>query len=635
MPQPDKYVSRSELGWGASPASYANPRDGLCIHYDSVDQNLADKPHSACISYWKATRSFHTGPSRGWADIGYCVDEATEILTGEGWRHHRDLRAGDPVLTLDHTTGTARWSPLLAVNVFPALPRTLVRMEGHGHSSLTTAAHRWPVEHVPAAPSSGPPERRWATSATLAEGDLVPLAAPCADLPAEAKWADPLVSLVATACASPDHDDPAAPRPVRPGDTARVRADLAAVFGPPADGIPGPGSGAWREVPGAAPRFALSAGARAVLAGAAPDGVPGGAFLRSLTRAQLALFLDTALPSGTGPRVPLRRAAADAVQFAAVLAGWATTVRPHAGGWVVERLPDDRLAPGGGAAGVRPVVGTAAHDGPVWCPTTPDSTWLARRDGTVYFTGNSFMACPHGYVLEGRGLFKQQAAQPGGNSTYYSCTLATGPTDEITPDQINAVRQLRQWLMEPESSIAGTVKGHRDFIATSCPGDAAYSLVRNGTFAKAPSDRPEDDMPKHWRYEKDDDQPLPDGAWATLRCTSRGSQTGELYSWLGVDEKDGAYFSATASVRVSGLEAGAEVQGQFFEVARGADGTWQWVGGYKVQSLVHREGAAHLSFLQNGNLAKGRRLRMRVTQHGGGGSAVVDDARIDVLYWER
>jgi len=101
--------------------------------------------------------------------------------------------------------------------------------------------------------------------------------------------------------------------------------------------------------------------------------------------------------------------------------------------------------------------------------------------------GYSFMACAHGYVMEGRGLFKQQAAQPGGNSTYYSVTLATGPTDTITSAQIEAVRQLRAWLMEPESSIASTVKGHRDFIATSCPGDKAYALVRNGTFAKPPA----------------------------------------------------------------------------------------------------------------------------------------------------
>ncbi|WP_236567658.1 MULTISPECIES: peptidoglycan recognition family protein [unclassified Nocardiopsis] len=100
--------------------------------------------------------------------------------------------------------------------------------------------------------------------------------------------------------------------------------------------------------------------------------------------------------------------------------------------------------------------------------------------------GYSFMACPHGYVIEGRGLYRVQAAQPGGNSSHYSVTLATGPTDPVTPEQVNAVRELRRWLMEPGTSVAGRVLGHRDFVSTSCPGDRAYALVRSGAFEQPP-----------------------------------------------------------------------------------------------------------------------------------------------------
>lgn len=96
--------------------------------------------------------------------------------------------------------------------------------------------------------------------------------------------------------------------------------------------------------------------------------------------------------------------------------------------------------------------------------------------------GYSWGACPHGYVFEGRGLFRAQAAQPGGNTSHYSVTLMTGPRDPVTDAQVNAVRQLREWLMEPESSISGAVLGHRDFVPTSCPGDKAYALVKSGTF---------------------------------------------------------------------------------------------------------------------------------------------------------
>lgn len=119
MPKPERFVSRSDLGWGPSNASYANPKLGLVIHYDGFDQNLDTQNHTACIKYWKNTRAFHTGPARGWVDIGYCVDEETEILTTEGWKNFREISPRDIALTLNHETGLAEWQPILNVYVVP------------------------------------------------------------------------------------------------------------------------------------------------------------------------------------------------------------------------------------------------------------------------------------------------------------------------------------------------------------------------------------------------------------------------------------------------------------------------------------------------------------------------------------
>jgi hypothetical protein len=33
-------------------------------------------------------------------------------------------------------------------------------------------------------------------------------------------------------------------------------------------------------------------------------------------------------------------------------------------------------------------------DGMVWCPRTPSRNWLARREGTVFFTGNTYSKPP-------------------------------------------------------------------------------------------------------------------------------------------------------------------------------------------------------------------------------------------------
>lgn len=102
--------------------------------------------------------------------------------------------------------------------------------------------------------------------------------------------------------------------------------------------------------------------------------------------------------------------------------------------------------------------------------------------------GYSYGACPHGKVFEGRGLNRMQAAQPSGNSTYYSVSLMSGPGEEPTEAQIEAVRELRAWLMG--QGVGPLVKGHRDFYSTSCPGDALYRLVKDGTFARAPGAAP-------------------------------------------------------------------------------------------------------------------------------------------------
>jgi hypothetical protein len=95
--------------------------------------------------------------------------------------------------------------------------------------------------------------------------------------------------------------------------------------------------------------------------------------------------------------------------------------------------------------------------------------------------GYSFGVCPHGYAFEGRGFGVQQAAQPGGNSTWTSCTFMTGDGEQPTALQIQAFRDLRSWLAT--KGLRSAVKGHRNFISTSCPGGVLYALVTNTSSA--------------------------------------------------------------------------------------------------------------------------------------------------------
>ncbi|WP_233290173.1 peptidoglycan-binding protein [Kitasatospora sp. MBT66] len=94
----------------------------------------------------------------------------------------------------------------------------------------------------------------------------------------------------------------------------------------------------------------------------------------------------------------------------------------------------------------------------------------------------SFGACPHGYLLEGRGIGRRTGAngsQPLNKGHYAIVGLVgdSGLTDP-TPEMLNAIRDGIELL---QAHGAGPeIKGHRDGYATSCPGGPLYAWVQAG-----------------------------------------------------------------------------------------------------------------------------------------------------------
>ena len=94
----------------------------------------------------------------------------------------------------------------------------------------------------------------------------------------------------------------------------------------------------------------------------------------------------------------------------------------------------------------------------------------------------NYGACPHGYLLEGRGIGKRTGAngnQPLNIAHYAICGLVGSeglvkPTDEMLGAIRDGIELLRQ-------HGAGTeIKGHRDGYATACPGGPLYAWVEKG-----------------------------------------------------------------------------------------------------------------------------------------------------------
>ena len=353
----------------------------------------------------------------------YCADEETEILTRSGYKSHHDLVEGEEVLTLNMTTGLSEWQGVSAVNRFPVEDEEMLSVEMQGHSSLTTMDHRWPVmssrrEHLGQS-KYGP--RQWERtihrSRDLQREDKF-IRAAAAVLPQQPKYADAFVEVVGWFiteghCNTLGYaQNIAQSHKVNPHKVERIRTALTKTFGPGvdqfttrtgkrADRLP-----QWREsVSPSKPDltlFRLNSVAGALLAEVAPRKVASWEFIHSLTESQLTLFLDAVVAGdgsvrkGDGYRSIVQNSLERLVpiQVAASLLGIDTTYQTeqkHVGNGkpttVLSLCEKSKYITPWGQSGRN--VSTRRYTGTVWCPTTPNGTWFARRGGTHYFTGNS------------------------------------------------------------------------------------------------------------------------------------------------------------------------------------------------------------------------------------------------------
>lgn len=324
----------------------------------------------------------------------WCLDEQTEILTHDrGWINHADLIIGDTVYTYDPMTELGYWQPVLDMYRADVVDLPMLSMESKSHSSLSTLNHRWPLQ-----------DGTWTTSDMIKMSDkLVVQAADTGTV--VAKYDDEFVNLVAVFASDGDKVNSTI-RQAKPSKVAETRRILTALYGPADAGTTTQKIVGWREgsylprPPGklVQVRFSLGAEAKFALWSVMDsDKTINREFVMALTVPQCRMFLDTFVMAGDGSlydgtyNISQKNAERlDAIAIAAIRCGM--TVR-----W------SSRGATGFGTAGTVSVhcrEQQAANDwnreatvvpytGTVWCPVTQNQTWLARRNGTVYFTGNT------------------------------------------------------------------------------------------------------------------------------------------------------------------------------------------------------------------------------------------------------
>ncbi|WP_326814017.1 hypothetical protein [Streptomyces sp. NBC_01763] len=374
------YIDSTTRSWAAASAEAKAPSRVRVFKHDGGDLSLTD---------W------------------FCADTETEILTASGWRRYDQVAVGDLVASLNISDGVARWVPIQRMNVFEVADAKMLRIEGKAISALVTTGHRWPVRQRVS--KAGVRRAVWQvrTSDQLNLESSVARSAPF-ETTAHSSQADAFVELVGWAWTEGAirengglhiSQSPS----VNSGKCARIERALTALYGPPM-GRTGRkrGQPAWNAETYEGTRYwRLNSAAAAPVLAAAPDRVLDPAWLLALTAAQLDLLIEASMLADGTTRVrgghresclsQNRQDRAEAFQFAAILAGRATSIHRRDAQYKGEHYPMWRvsLLEKVTAKPLRQAVAEwTTYTGTVWCPTVEHGTWLSRRNGLVHWTGN-------------------------------------------------------------------------------------------------------------------------------------------------------------------------------------------------------------------------------------------------------
>jgi len=337
-----------------------------------------------------------------------CKSEDTEILTKRGWLTHDKLVDGDIALTLNPKTEMSEWNDIEYVRRYKGV-HDAIEMESQQISSISTPDHRWPTKDA-----TWKSPYKFVTTENLRQRHIIPTAALCSDIPTEPKYNDDLVELVGwfitegswqgySSTIAQNYDQPF---------FHRIQACLTGLFGHPYKpdkmNIGFKLSPGWYEHtkkhdPNGC-QFKINSAAtktiREFVKG--KNKVVTNDFIFSLTKAQLELFVETCLRGdGSGPNEIRQndKERLEPIALACLLLGCG--VNFHSWKHTDENYPDTivyQLLISRKRIGAKPLQSKArygsrveriTYEGIVWCPKTKNGTWLARRNGKVYYTGNT------------------------------------------------------------------------------------------------------------------------------------------------------------------------------------------------------------------------------------------------------
>lgn len=345
------------------------------------------------------------GSANSGSDVWYgCVDTATQALTRRGWCLLDELKPDDQLLGINTESGMSEWQPMQALLRYSVVDEPMVRIRGYGFDALTTRNHRWLAQSAW--------DRRWVwtMSCNLDRSHVLPRSAPYGDAPMEQAVSDDFVQLVAWYWTEGTLSEGGSVSffqsyTANPDNCVAIRGLLTRLFGEPGPMCKTGQDRCVKDHPH--PKWNWASGTECeqyrlsrVVVGSLLEAVVGRdkrlslEFLLALTGDQLRLLVETAMKGdGTKNTHKFTQKGERSGDFQALcaLAGLTTSESDHGDPKSLNCKKVSWRDDGYGTFKLRRErhISEQAYSGEVWCPTVRYGNWLARRNGTVYFTGNS------------------------------------------------------------------------------------------------------------------------------------------------------------------------------------------------------------------------------------------------------
>jgi len=312
---------------------------------------------------------------------GQCVSEDTEVLTENGWKKHTDLVKEEKIATFNTTNGKIEFLLPQKINVYD-FDGEMINLKNRVQDQLVTPNHRVLRKKFNA------DKYEFNAADSLIEFEtpiLVPITSTVSntnEIPDD--WIRLYAWLVSEGTFSDDRGRVALYQStLNDENVEEIRTTLSNL------GM------SWHEmsrihgfsqIPGL--RFRLNQReSEKVRETITSKEVP--IFIKTLSARQIRLFIDT-YAKGDGHTEPNGRTRLytksekirDQLQELCVLCGYGTTLKQRENGvWVINIIRNDTTS--------ITKIQKVPYKGKVWCPTTENETFVARRNGKVFITGNS------------------------------------------------------------------------------------------------------------------------------------------------------------------------------------------------------------------------------------------------------